>query len=148
MVLRMNERLKGRALAYFRLWAMVALWTLLFSEGAGFGAATYQNVCAPGQHGICPLVYQPLFPPSVPVHTFIGYLASFWFDGLYDVGLLFALIAIISLLLVASRMTQNVAERVFSLPLIALGGIGFVLVGYFFEVHKTLSTGVAGVPQL
>lgn len=144
----MNERLGRRALTYLSVWVAALLWTLSYSEGAGFGAAAYQNECSHGQVGICPLVYHPLFPPQVSIPAFVGNLATLWVDGVYDTGLLFAIVISVGLLLIASRMNSYVAERVFSWPLSMLGCVVFAVAGYFYEVHQTLSTGVASVPLL
>jgi phosphoglycerol transferase MdoB-like AlkP superfamily enzyme len=94
-------------------------------------------------------VYHALLPPHVGMSTFIGNLLSLWVDGIYyDAGFLFAIIVCISLLFIASRMTRYVAERAFSWPVIVLGCIVFGFMGYFYEIHQTLSTGEARVPIL
>jgi hypothetical protein len=144
-----NERLGKRALTYFPVWATALLWTVFYSEGAGFGAATYRNECVHRQlGGLCPLVYHALFPPHIAVSAFIGNVVSLWVDGIYDVGFLFAIIVCISLLLIASRMSRYVAERAFSWPAMVLGCICFGFIGYFYEIHQTLNTGEARVPML
>lgn len=144
----MNDRLGSRALGYFRVWIIVLIWTVVYSEGAGFGAALYRNECAHLQGGPCPLVYQHLFPPQITVPSFINNLATLWVDGVYDSGLLFAVLISIALVLLASRMTWYTAERALSWRLTFVGCVVFVLIGFFYEVHQTLSTGIAGVPLL
>lgn len=144
----MTERLGSRALTYFRIWIMALLWTVSYSEGAGFGAATYRNECVHRQLGLCPLVYHALFPPRVPAAAFVGNLATLWVDGLYDTGLLFAVVISIILVLIASRMTWHAIERATSWPVIAMGCLFSAPLGYFYEIQQTLRTGVAGVPLL
>lgn len=57
-----------------------------------------------------------------------------------------ALVLTMVLMLTASQMTRYVAERVFSWPVILLGcAVGWTA-GYFYEIHQTLSSGVARVP--
>lgn len=143
------ERLGKAALAFFPAWAAIGLWTVALCEGAGFGAAAYRNDCTGfrlEQH--CPLVHHALFPPQVSLGEFAANLCTLFVDGAYDIGLLFAIITGVGVLAVASRLTRYAAEAAFSWPVIAVCCGLFSVAGYFYEVHKTLSTGVAAVPLL
>jgi hypothetical protein len=142
-----GEKLGARALSYLPAGVTTLLWSIFFGEGAGFGAATYTNDCG-GQPYSCHLVYHALFPPQVSLNEFAGNLASLWVDGMYDVGYQFALVVLISLLLVASQLNRDAVKRAFSWPVIFVGCALFAVFGYFYEVHQTLSTGLAHVPLL
>jgi hypothetical protein len=141
--------LGARALSSFRVWFAIFVWTALYSEGAGFGGATYRNACrGDGATQICLLVYVPLFPPQVDFGSFVMNTASFWLDGLYDTGLTVGFVMAFVLLFAASRMTRDLAERVFSWPVFVAVGLAATLAGYFYEVHRSLSTGVASAMHL
>lgn len=144
-----QDKLGARAFTSFSVWLAVLAWTFFYCEGAGFGAAIYRNVCARGlDQQPCPLVYQFLFPPQVSLSTFALYVASFWFNGLYDAGLMVAFFLAVVLTLTASQLKRATVERVFSWGII-LAGCGIACAaGYFYELHQTLSTGIAHVPLL
>jgi hypothetical protein len=144
----LNVRLGMRALSCFAVWATVLVWTLSYASGAGFGAATYRNECPTPRAETCPLVYHALFPPHVTWPTFAGNIFSLWVDGIYDTGLMVGLFLSIALLLAASRMTRYLVERLFSWPAVMAGCVLAWPIGYYYEIHKTLGSGVAGVPLL
>ena len=144
----LNAKLGARALSCFAVWAAALVWTLSYASGAGFGAATYRNECATPRLGPCPLVYHSLFPPQVTWPTFAGNVFSLWVDGVYDTGLMVGLFVSIGLLLVASQMTRYLVERLFCWPVIVAGCALAWPIGYYYEIHQTLSSGVAGVPLL
>ena len=139
-------KLGARALSSFRVWMTILLWTLFYADGAGFGAALYRNECLQPENWPCPLVHHALFPPQVSIATFLGNILALWFDGMYDSGLMVALFLTIILMLTASQMTRYVAERVFSWPVVLLGCAVSWTAGYYYEIHQTLSSGVARVP--
>ncbi len=142
-------KLGARALSSFRVWFAIFVWTVLYSEGAGFGGATYRNVCrGDGASRICLLVHVPLFPPQVDFGSFVMSAAGFWLDGLYDTGLTVGFVMAVVLLFAASQMTRDFAERTFSWPVFVAVGVIAILAGYFYEVHRSLSTGIASAIHL
>ncbi|MGA9019837.1 MAG: hypothetical protein WB438_13005 [Candidatus Cybelea sp.] len=144
----LNVRLGIRALSCFAIWATILVWTLSYASGAGFGAATYRNECSTPRLGACPLVYHALLPPHVTLPTFVGNIFSLWIDGMYDMGLMVGLFLSIVLLFAASRMARYLVERLFYWPLVIAGCVLAWPIGYNYEIHRTLSSGVAGVPLL
>jgi len=145
--IEIEPKLGSRALTSFAVWATAVFWTFCYSEGAGFGAVSY--VCAERESfsGHCTLMYQPLFPPAVSVWNFIGNLASLWFSGLYDTGLMAGFFLTIGLLAIATQMRREAVERVFSWLTAIAGGAALATIGYFYEVHQTLATGYPHVPH-
>ena len=147
------EKLGSRALSTLSVWCMALLWTLSYADGAGFGGATYRNECPQDRTQfqvppdvLCPLVHHALFPPHVSLLAFAGNVFAFWFDGMYDSGLMLGVILAVVLLACASQMRRYVAEFVFSWPVIFIGCPLFFALGYLYEIHRTLSTGASMVP--
>lgn len=146
-------KLGTRALSSFSVWITALVWTLCYADGAGFGAMAYRNVCSnragsyefPDSH--CPLVRQALFPPHVSPIVFGGNIFGLWFNGMYDSGLMVGFFLVVILLLCASQMRRFVADMVFSWPVILLGMPLAWGSGYLYEIHQTLSTGIAQVPR-
>jgi hypothetical protein len=142
-------KLGARALSSFRVWFAIFVWTALYSEGAGFGGATYRNVCrGDGASQVCSLVYVQLFPPHIDLGSFAMSVGTLWLDGLYDTGLTVGFVMAVILLFAASRMTRHVVECVFSWPVFVAVGVVATLSGYFYEVHRSLSTGIASAMHL
>lgn len=145
-------KLGSRALTTFSVWCTAVLWTVSYADGAGFGGATYRNECLKDlsfqvpPSVSCPLVHHALFPPHVSLPAFAGNVLAFWFDGMYDSGLLLGVILAAILLVCASQMRREVAEWVFSWPIMLVGCPLFFAIGYFYEIHRTLTTGASMVP--
>ena len=146
-------KLGTRAFTTFKVWLTATAWTLCYADGAGFGAATYRNICQTSNGAgydfpslQCPLVQQALLPPHVSVLAFTGNALALWFDGMYDSGLMFGLFVTTILIASASQMRRYVFDRIFSWPVIVLGCALAWSGGYFYEIHKTLTTGIAQVP--
>jgi hypothetical protein len=71
-----------------------------------------------------------------------------WLDGLYDTGLTVGFLLAVALLIVAYWMTRATSERIFSWPVLSLGCMGACCAGYFYEVHRTLVSGLAGMTHI
>ena len=143
-------KLGSRALGSFRVWLTIVLWTFFFSEGIGFGGAMYQNDCrgVGSSSYSCLLRYHPVFPPHVPFGEFLGNVATLWFSGLYDSGITFGFMFAVAALVVATQLTRETQEKIFSWPVILIGCAAAFAGAFGAEVHHSLSTGVAHVQLL
>jgi len=137
--------LGARTFSLFGVWLALLLWIACYSDGAGFGGAIYRNACHSILGEPCGLVFNPVFPPAISWWAFVVNLTTLWLDGLYDSGLTVGFVAAVVIFSAASRMTAGVAALVFSWPVMSLGCAAAWGVGFWYELHRSLSTGIASM---